>query len=101
MAWDRIRGHAAARQQLLAAYRAGRFAHAFLFVGPDGVGKRLFATELAKSLLCEKPPGPLIPCDHCPTCVQVQAGTHPDYFSAKREEEKNVLSVDALGAISI
>lgn len=96
MAWDRIRGHDAARRQLLTAYQAGRFAHAFLFVGPDGVGKRFFATELAKSLLCDAPPGPLAPCDRCPACVQVAAGTHPDYFAAKREDDKNVLSVDVM-----
>ena len=96
MAWDRIRGHDAARHQLLTAYKAGRFAHAFLFVGPDGVGKRVFATVLAKSLLCEAPPEPLTPCDHCPTCVQVMAGTHPDFFSTKREEGKNELSVDVM-----
>jgi DNA polymerase-3 subunit delta' len=98
MAWDRIRGHDAARDQLLTAFRRGRLAHAYLFVGPDGVGKKLFATELAKSLLCEAPPAPLTACDRCPACVQVAAGTHPDYSTARRGEDENELSIDEMRA---
>src|SRR6266852_3375070 len=53
MSWQHIRGH----DSLIGAFdqvvRRGRLAHAYLFVGPAGVGKRLFADELAKALLCE------------------------------------------------
>ena len=66
MAWTRIRGHDEARQQLFAAFRRGRLAHAYLFVGPDGVGKKAFAVEFAKALLCERPPAELTACDRCP-----------------------------------
>ena len=63
MAWKRVRGHDANRARFEAALRRGRLGHAYLFVGPPGVGKRLFADELAKALLCEDPPGPLAACD--------------------------------------
>ncbi len=67
------------------AVRRGRLAHAYLFTGPAGIGKRLFAVELAKSLLCENAAeGELEACDRCPSCVQVEANTHPDYFTAVR-----------------
>ena len=69
MSWDRIRGHDAVRRQFKVAVRRGRLGQAYLFVGPDGVGKRLFATELAKALLCESPPAPLTACDRCPACT--------------------------------
>jgi DNA polymerase-3 subunit delta' len=71
------------------AVRRGRLAHAYLFVGPPGVGKRLFALELAKSLLCESRPadGRLEGCDHCAACAQVEAGTHPDFYTASRPPE--------------
>jgi len=74
----------------------GRFGQAFLFVGPDGVGKRLFALELAKALLCERPPASLTACDRCPSCAQVEAGTHPDVFVARREEDDNELKIDVM-----
>jgi DNA polymerase-3 subunit delta' len=70
------------------AVRRNRLAHAYLFTGPPGVGKRLFAQELAKALLCEKAtPERLEACDRCPSCMQVEAGTHPDCFAASRPEE--------------
>ena len=49
MSWDRIRGHDAARHTFQTAFARGRLGQAYLFVGPDGVGKRLFARELAKA----------------------------------------------------
>lgn len=96
MAWNQIRGHDGPRTQLAAATAAGRFAHAYLFVGTDGVGKRLFALELAKTILCEASPGPLLACGRCPACVQVMAGTHPDCFSVRRDEDANELDVDTM-----
>ncbi len=93
MAWDHIRGHDGPRQQLLAAERRGRLPHAFLFVGPRGIGKQTFATEFAKALLCEKPPAILTACDACPACTQVTADSHPDLFRAMKEEDKVDLSI--------
>jgi len=96
MSWDAIRGHDGPRQQLLAAERRGRLPHAFLFVGPPGIGKRAFATEFAKALLCEKPPAPLTACDHCPACAQVAVNTHPDFFRGARPEDKNDLTIEVV-----
>src|SRR5581483_12428895 len=94
MAWERIRGHDAARKQLLTAYRRGRLAHAYLFVGPEGVGKRLFATELAKAILCEdRKAERLEACDLCPACMLVDAGTHPDFAACGRPEDSLELPI--------
>ena len=96
MSWDRIRGHDDARTRLLAAEARGRLGHAYLFVGPDGVGKRLFAVEFAKALLCERPPARLTACDHCPACAQVSAGTHPDFATVRMPEDKQELPVEVM-----
>jgi DNA polymerase-3 subunit delta' len=97
LAWQRIRGHDALVEGFRRAVQQGRLAHAYLFTGPAGVGKRLFALELAKSLLCEKAAeGSLQACDHCPSCVQVEAGTHPDFFPAVRPPEALEFPIDLM-----
>jgi DNA polymerase-3 subunit delta' len=98
MAWDRIRGQGEALGTFRAAVAKGRLGQAYLFAGPDGVGKRLFATELAKALLCERPPAPLTACDRCPACAQVAAGTHPDVFTARTPKDKHEMPVDEMRA---
>ncbi len=97
MAWQHIRGHDALVEGFRRAVRRGRLAHAYLFTGPAGVGKRLFAVELAKSLLCEKSvEGSLQACDHCPSCIQVEAGTHPDFYTAVRPSELQEFPIDLM-----
>ena len=59
MSWSRVRGHDHLIEGFRRVVERGRLAHGYLFVGPEGVGKRLFATELGRALLCESPPGPL------------------------------------------
>ncbi len=96
MAWDRVRGHDANRARFETAIRNGRLGHAYLFTGPPGVGKRLFAAELAKALLCESPPGPLAACGKCASCHLCDAGTHPDVFAAKTPEDKLELPIEVV-----
>lgn len=96
MPWDRIRGQDAARESFFGAVERGRLGQAYLLVGPDGVGKRLFARELAKAFLCERPPAPLSACDRCPGCAQVEAESHPDLLTLRTPEGKHELPVDAM-----
>jgi DNA polymerase-3 subunit delta' len=76
--------------------RRGRLAHAYLFTGSPGVGKRLFASELAKALLCERRGLALEACDACAACALVDAGNHPDLFTAGRPEDALEVPIDAI-----
>lgn len=88
MSWQKIIGHEAAVASLTSAWKRGRLGHAYLFVGPRGVGKRLFAREFAKAILCEKRPADRFEaCDSCGSCLLVNANTHPDLFEVKRPKE--------------
>src|SRR6266540_2282693 len=93
MSWERVRGHGAVLGSFRAALARGRLGQAYLFVGPEGIGKRLFALQLAKALLCERPPAPLETCDVCHACAQVEAGTHPDVFRVRTPDEKHELPI--------
>jgi DNA polymerase-3 subunit delta' len=99
--WQRVRGHEAQVEAFGRAAGRGRLAHAYLFAGPRGVGKRTFAVELARALLCEAPRGPgeelrLEACDRCPACLLVEAGTHPDCFSAGRPPEAQEFPIERM-----
>jgi len=75
----------------------GRLASSFLFVGPPGVGKRAFALKLAQTLLCQRRPEEAMdPCEECPGCAQVAAGTHPDLILVAKPEEKSFIPVELL-----
>lgn len=61
------------------ALRSGRAHHAYLFAGPDGVGKELAAQALAARLLCEAAAAAEADaCSACPACRLCAAGNHPD-----------------------
>jgi DNA polymerase-3 subunit delta' len=98
MSWERVKGHEVHVEEFARAVRRGRLAHAYLFTGPAGVGKRLFANELAKALLCEAPAadGSLGACDRCAACVQVEAGTHPDFAYARRPDDSHEFPIELM-----
>lgn len=97
MSWQRVKGHEGIARAFEHVARRGRLAHAYLFVGPAGVGKRLFADELAKALLCEqRTPDKLDACDRCPGCVQADAGTHPDIFAVVRPPESHEMPISLI-----
>jgi DNA polymerase-3 subunit delta' len=96
VSWSRVRGHEALARSFADVVARDRLGHAYLFTGPAGVGKKLFARELAKAVLCESPKDPLDACDRCPSCILVEAGTHPDVIFACRPEDKVEFPIDTI-----
>ena len=73
---------AAAAAALLEGERPvpGAMTHAWLFTGPPGSGRSVAARAFAAALLC-----PYGGCGECPSCRQVQAGTHADLLLVRPE----------------
>lgn len=72
-----IIGHRETVSTLINAIISNKVAHAYLFVGPVGVGKSTTAKAFAKTLLCEHS-GNGSSCGSCRNCLQVGGGNHPD-----------------------
>ncbi len=74
MTFDQILGHKRQKEILNRALANGRLAHAYLFAGPDGIGKRLMAMALARAIVCEEQRG----CGNCLACRKIDHQNHPD-----------------------
>ena len=93
--WQGLRGLDAVVEQFRRALAASRLASAYLFVGPEGVGKRAFALQLAKALLCERAdPAELAPCGACQACIMCDAGNHPDIHVVERQKDSKTLKLE-------
>ena len=81
---------------LKAARLAGRLSHAYLFLGPAGVGKATTARALAAALNCAQPGADGDACGTCPSCRRMQAGTHPDFLVISPEESKAQIGIERI-----
>lgn len=62
----------------------------YLITGPEGIGKRLFASTMAKVLLCNNPSADGA-CGTCGPCRFFEEGTHPDFIHVYSQPgEKNI-----------
>jgi DNA polymerase-3 subunit delta' len=74
MTFTQILGHQRQKDILRRAIASGRLAHAYLFEGPEGIGKRLTALALVRAVICTEGTG----CGTCPACRKIDHNNHPD-----------------------
>ncbi len=77
MQWHEIEGHEFPVGFLKKVLERNRTAHAYLFVGPSGIGKATIARLFVQSLLCERAVHG-IACGECRTCRRIERKLHPD-----------------------
>jgi DNA polymerase-3 subunit delta' len=95
--WQQILGHTEILDRFRRSAAAGRLASTYLFAGPAGIGKRTFAVQLAKSLLCEeRPEAELDACDTCSACRLVAVGSHPDLLLVSKPPERSFIPLELL-----
>ncbi|MDB4939437.1 MAG: polymerase delta prime subunit [Labilithrix sp.] len=99
---SQVRAQDTARRTIERALETGRVHHAYLFAGPDGVGKELAAFGLAQALVCEKrgveegglfgggAPPSFLACGTCSSCLRAvprdeeRRPVHPDVVVIER-----------------
>lgn len=93
--WELI-GHQWAANLLHNQIKSARLRHAYLILGPSGIGKRDLALAFAKAINCLEPTEPGIFCNECRVCRQINRTQHPDLFVLEREEGDKDIKVKAL-----
>lgn len=70
--------------------QTGRLAHSYLFLGPEGSGRRETASYFAKSILCISTTAER-PCGVCTQCKKFESGNHPDVLTV--EPDGNAIKI--------
>lgn len=91
--FSRLFGQEKAKFLLGRALESGKLAHAYLFRGPDGVGKQLFARSLAAAVNCRQRQG-MDACGHCSSCRKYSSENHPDFVVIS--PEKGAIKIDRI-----
>lgn len=67
--------------------------HSYLFYGADGIGKKIFAKEFAKMILCNEKDDKK-PCNKCKSCIEFNSDNNPDFFII--EPDGNSIKIDQI-----
>lgn len=83
MSFNSIIGNDKIKEILNRTIQLNKVTHSYLFVGPSGIGKTLFAKEFAKQILCLEE---IKSCQNCKSCVSFDSSNHPDFKMISPEE---------------
>jgi len=89
--FDQLTGNERVKQLLRRMLDSGRVPGALLFTGEEGVGKKLFALEIAKALNCRALQG-VEACGQCPACLRMSRFNFPQ--SEESEDWKKIIWTD-------
>lgn len=100
-----VLGQASVLKLMECSLEMGRLSHAYLLVGPQGIGKMTLALNLAQVVNCEAPEegnkARKEPCGQCSQCQRIASGKHPDVqvlglASGEGGEGKSKISIERI-----
>ena len=94
MGFAEIIGQKNQLEVLRQALANNRLHHAYLFTGPEGVGKRTIALALAMALHCTEKNGDF--CGRCAECARIKGRNHPDVRVIGRLADKKEISIQQI-----
>lgn len=78
--FDKILGNENIKEQLKKIIELNKLSHSYLFIGTDGIGKKLIAKEFAKMILCNESK---FYCNKCKSCIEFDTNNNSDFFLIK------------------
>jgi DNA polymerase-3 subunit delta' len=96
MTFREILGQERVISHLKTAWQKGRLSHAYLFLGPEGVGKACTARALAAALNCLAPLKDGDACASCASCRRLAAGVQPDFLVIGPTPESHQIRIEQI-----
>jgi DNA polymerase III subunit delta' len=84
MRFNDVLGHERALSIIKVHLQNRHFLGAYIFSGPEGIGKKMVAKIIAQALNCLEPDNP--PCQNCSACLKIQNEQHPDLHLIQNAE---------------
>lgn len=95
MEFKDILGNKNAKDILLKSLKNNTVLHSYMFIGNEGIGKRLIASQFAKMILCESfNPQTLTECGNCKSCIEFESNNNPDFNYI--EPDGKVIKIDQI-----
>lgn len=95
MDFKNIIGNREAKEYLKNSIKEGNILHSYLFLGTDGIGKKMIAKEFAKNILCNNTEEEICTCK---SCTYFLSDNHPDFFLINDEGE--TIKIDQIRKIT-
>lgn len=97
--FENIIGNDKIKETLTKSLEFNRVSHSYMFIGTEGVGKKLFAKEFAKAILCLNNQDTKTYCNNCKSCIEFDTNNNPDYTYIEPEETK--IKIDQIRNIQV
>ena len=97
--FSRLIGNDEVKEALRRLLSNGRLPGSLLFTGEQGIGKKLFALELAKTLNCRNRQG-VEACDECSSCKRIDRSTFPPFNDDDEDKARLIWSEHADAAMA-
>ncbi len=94
MSFNELIGNEKIKQNLIKILNSDNITHSYMFIGTKGIGKKLFAKEFAKGILCTN--NNQKPCENCKSCLEFVNNNNPDYYEINLENNENSIKIDTI-----
>ena len=86
--FENILGNQKIKEILERTIISNRTSHSYMFIGQEGIGKKLIAKDFAKAILCLEENKQNTCCDKCKSCIEFESNNNPDFIYLEPEETK-------------
>ena len=88
MNFNNIIGNSKNKESLNQIIKNKKISHSYMFIGQNSIGKKLFAIDFAKAILCQDENKKS--CNKCKSCIEFENLNNPDFKILDNEESKTI-----------